>query len=65
MPKMKTHSASKKRFRKNNKGTKIKRSKAYKRHHAWSKTPGQGRKLRKSTHLEGTQHKNMETLLPY
>ena len=65
MPKMKTHSASKKRFRKNNKGTKIKRSKAYKRHHAWAKSSDQGRALRKGAHLDDSQQKRIETLLPY
>ena len=65
MPKMKSHSASKKRFRKNNKGTKIKRAKAFKRHHAWAKTTKQGRQLRSGSYLEGGDKKNIETLLPY
>ena len=62
---MKSHSASKKRFKKNSKGTKIKRSKAYKRHHAWAKTSKQGRDLRKAGYLSGKQAKNIEKLLPY
>jgi large subunit ribosomal protein L35 len=64
MPKMKTHSASKKRFKKNSKG-KIKHSKAYKRHHAWAKGSKKGRKLRKESFLEGANHLNISKLLPY
>lgn len=64
MPKMKTHSSSKKRFKKNAAG-KIKRSKAYKRHHAWSKTAKQGRGLRKAAYLTGGDEKNIARLLPY
>lgn len=64
MPKMKTHSASKKRFKKNSKG-KIKRSKAYRRHHAWAKTPKQERKLREEVYLSGAAQRNIAILLPY
>jgi len=64
MPKMKTHSASKKRFRKNSKG-KIKRAKGYKRHHAWAKSNKQNRNLRGITHLEPCDEKNISKLLPY
>ncbi|MFC1894980.1 50S ribosomal protein L35 [Candidatus Dependentiae bacterium] len=64
MPKMKTHSASKKRFKKSSTG-KIKRSKAYNRHHAWAKTSKQGRKLRLSDYLKGKSSKNITKLLPY
>ncbi len=64
MPKMKTHSASKKRFRKNSNG-KIKRSRAYRRHHSWAKAHKQVRKLRKATYLEGANEKNVAELLPY
>ena len=64
MPKMKTHSASKKRFKKNGAG-KIKRSKAYKRHHAWAKSPKQGRALRSGEYFEGANAKNIARLLPY
>ena len=64
MPKMKTHSASKKRFKKNSAG-KIKRSKAYKRHHAWAKTTKQGRDLRKADYLQGADEKNISKLMPY
>ena len=64
MPKMKTHSASKKRFKKNSTG-KIKRSKAYNRHHAWAKTPKQGRDLRSGSYLAGKDEQNIAHLLPY
>ena len=64
MPKMKTHSASKKRFIKNSNG-KLKRSKAYKRHHAWAKTNKQGRKLRLGDYLKGKFSKNISILMPY
>ena len=64
MPKMKTHSASKKRFRKNSNG-KIKRAKGYKRHHAWAKSSKQGRNLRSAAYFEGGDERNMKILLPY
>ena len=64
MPKMKTHSASKKRFKKNSAG-KIKRSKAYKRHHAWAKTNKQNRHLRSGEYLEDANKRNISILLPY
>ena len=64
MPKMKSHSSSKKRFWKNSNG-KIKRSKAYKRHHAWAKTAKQGRDLRSCTYLSGSNKDKMAVLLPY
>ena len=64
MPKMKTHTASKKRFKKSS-GGKIKRSRAFKRHHAWAKSTKQGRDLRKSAYLEGADAKNIAKLLPY
>jgi len=64
MPKMKTHSSSKKRFKKNSAG-KIKRAKGYKRHHAWAKSTKQGRALRMAAYLEGGDEKNIKKLLPY
>ena len=64
MPKMKTHSASKKRFKKNGAG-KVKRAKGYKRHHGWAKSSKQSRQLRKGTYLEGGDEKNIKRLLPY
>lgn len=64
MPKMRTHSASKKRFRKNSLG-KIKRAKAYRRHHAWAKAAKQVRQLRKGIYFEGADSKKIALLLPY
>lgn len=64
MPKTKTHSASKKRFTKNANG-KIKRSKGYRRHHAWAKTAKQVRQLRGGTYLEGADALHVRKLLPY
>jgi len=64
MPKMKTHSGCKKRFKKNSAG-KIKRSKAYRRHHGWAKTAKQIRELRGGAYLEGGNKKNIAKLLPY
>ena len=64
MPKMKTHSASKKRFKKTSSG-KIKRAKGYKRHHAWAKSTKQGRQLRSAAYLASCDEKNIAKLLPY
>lgn len=64
MPKMKTHSASKKRFSKTSTG-KIKRTKANRRHHAWAKTPKNIRELRSAAYFEGANAKNIAKLLPY
>lgn len=38
MPKMKTHSGAKKRFRVTKNGL-IKKARAFRRHHAWAKSP--------------------------
>jgi large subunit ribosomal protein L35 len=64
MPKMKTHSGCKKRFKISSTG-KVKRAKAYRRHHAWAKTPKQTRSLRKGAYFTGTEALNMARLLPY
>lgn len=64
MPKMKSHSGSKKRFSVTKNG-KIKRAKAYNRHHAWAKTNNQKRKLRGQAYLEKADHANIHRLLPY
>ncbi len=64
MPKMKTHSASKKRFRFTATG-KVKRSHSYTRHHAWAKTAGQRRKLRKGAYVHDSNRAAFEVLLPY
>jgi large subunit ribosomal protein L35 len=64
MPKMKTHSASKKRFKKTKNG-KIKRAHAYKRHLMASKSPKRKRHLRKATYLQGGDAAQVNVLLPY
>jgi len=64
MPKMKTHSGAKKRFRKTGLGQ-IKRAKAYRRHHAWSKTTKQKRGLRKIAYFIKGDFANIARLLPY
>ena len=64
MPKFKTHSASKKRFSKNASG-KIKRSRAFRRHHAWAKSSGKIRSLRKAAYVHTSQEKNVARVLPY
>lgn len=64
MPKMKTNSSCKKRFKKNGSG-KVKRSKAFKRHHAWAKTSKQKRSLRKGSYFTGENSKSIAAMLPY
>ena len=64
MPKMKTHSGSKKRFKKNSAG-KIKRAKAFRRHHAWARSSKQTRELRGGAYLCAANRKNIAKLLPY
>ena len=64
MPKMKTHTGSKKRFRVNSTG-KVKRAKAFKRHHSWAKTTKQTRDLGQATYFTGANAKNIARLLPY
>jgi len=61
---MKTHSASKKRFKRTKSG-KIKRSKAYRRHHSWAKTAKQSRDLRGAAYVSKADHANISRLLPY
>lgn len=64
MPKMKTHSASKKRFTKTARG-KVKRSHAYKRHLMASKTAKRKRQLRACTYIDQADHARFRALLPY
>ena len=61
---MKSHSGCKKRFKKTSTG-KIKRAKAYRRHHAWAKTAKQTRELRGGAYFEAGNKKNIAKLLPY
>ena len=64
MPKMKTHSASKKRFKKTASG-KLKRTKAYRRHHAWAKSSKTDRQLRGGSYMAACDQKHIACLLPY
>ncbi len=65
MPKVKTHSGAKKRFRRTKNG-KLKRSSAYRRHHAWAKTSAiQKLHLRKIKYVSRSDIDNMRKLLPY
>ncbi|HOQ00866.1 MAG TPA: 50S ribosomal protein L35 [Acetivibrio clariflavus] len=64
MPKIKTHSSSKKRF--NFTGTgKIKRAKAYKRHILTKKPTKRTRNLRKSTLVSDANARTVRMLIPY
>lgn len=63
MPKMKTHSASKKRFKRTGGG--LKRSKAYRRHLLTKKTRKNKRALRKKAYVHCCDISNIKQLLPY
>lgn len=63
MPKSKTHSAAKKRFKKTANGL-IKRSSAFRRHHGWAKTAKSTRDLRGTAYVHESQQKKIATLLP-
>ncbi len=64
MPKMKTNSAAKKRFKKVGKG-KVKRAKAYRRHLLTKKSTKRKRGLRKIGYISKQDVKNVLKLLPY
>jgi large subunit ribosomal protein L35 len=64
MPKMKSNSGAKKRFRLTGTG-KIKRSKAYRRHILTKKTRTQKRGLRKAGLVDKTQEHQIRAMLPY
>lgn len=64
MPKMKTHSASKKRFKKTASGL-IKKAKGYRRHHAWAKSSKQVRQLRGTGFVSKADSPRIALLLPY
>ncbi|TYP95408.1 LSU ribosomal protein L35P [Fodinibius salinus] len=63
MPKMKTHSGAKKRFKKTASG-KIKRKKAGKSHILTKKRSKRKRKLGKPTKVDKTKKKDVEQMLP-
>jgi large subunit ribosomal protein L35 len=64
MPKMKSNSGAKKRFRITGTG-KVKRNKAYKRHILTKKTRKQKRGLRGSALVDKTQEHQIKAMLPY
>jgi large subunit ribosomal protein L35 len=64
MPKIKTHSSSKKRFSFTGTG-KIKRAKAFKRHILTKKTTKRTRNLRKSTIVSDANAPTVKMLIPY
>ena len=64
MPKMKTKSGAKKRFRVRGSGS-IKRSQAYKRHILTKRTTKNKRQLRGSTGVHSTDVASVKAMLPY
>ncbi|MDP4179662.1 MAG: 50S ribosomal protein L35 [Bacillota bacterium] len=64
MPKIKTHSSSKKRFSLTATG-KVKRAKAFKRHILNKKTTKRKRNLRKSTIASSANAATVKMLIPY
>ena len=64
MPKLKTHSGSKKRFNLTKSG-KVKVAKAFKSHILTKKSAKRKRNLRKGAYVSTTQEKAMKKLLPY
>ena len=64
MPKIKTHSGAKKRFKLTKTG-KVKRAHAFKSHILNKKTTKRKRNLRKAAMTDATNEKNMKKILPY
>lgn len=64
MPKMKSNSSAKKRFKVTGKG-KVKRKKAGKRHILTKKTNKRKRQLRKATLVDKADEKHVKQMLPY
>jgi large subunit ribosomal protein L35 len=64
MPKLKTHSASKKRFNLTGTG-RVKRNKAFKSHLLTSKTAKRKRNLRKSTIASSADEAVIKRMIPY
>lgn len=64
MPKIKTSRTAAKRISFTATG-KVKRKRAYTRHHAWAKTRKQKRHLNKAATLTKTETREMRRLLPY
>lgn len=64
MPKVKTHSGAKKRFKKRKSGL-IKITKAYHRHLLTSKSSKRKRNMRKAAHISKSDMDHLKYLLPY
>lgn len=64
MPKQKTHSASKKRFKISGTG-KVIRTRAYKKHKLTCKSAKQKRNLRGSTIASSANEANIKQMIPY
>lgn len=64
MPKMKTHSGAKKRFKKNKNG-KVKVTKAFRRHLLTKKSAKRKRKMRSSGYITNVDRRHVMYLLPY
>jgi large subunit ribosomal protein L35 len=64
MPKMKTHSGAKKRFKKNSNG-KVKITKAFRRHLLTGKSAKRKRKMRSAGYISGVDRRHVLYLLPY
>ncbi len=64
MPKLKTHSGAKKRFKMTKNG-KVKRAHAFKRHILNKKSSKRKRKLRMATYADVTNMKAIKLLIPY
>lgn len=64
MPKQKTHSSSKKRF-KITKNGKVKRAQAYKKHILTKKSPKRKRQLRSTVVASAPDAKRIKRLIPY
>ena len=64
MPKMKTKSGAKKRFRVRGSGS-IKRSQAFKRHILTKKTTKNKRHLRGTAEIHGTNMDSVRAMMPY
>lgn len=64
MPKVKTHSSAKKRFKKLSSGL-IKRAKAYRRHLLTKKGRKTKRNLRRTGYVNAANYRQISPLLPY
>lgn len=64
MPKVKTHSGAKKRFKKRKSGL-VKITKAYRRHLLTKKTAKRKRKMRAAAHISSADKVHVKYLLPY